>query len=321
MRFPSQLFIGAVLCALSTTAIAQGYPNKPIRFVVGFAPGGGTDVMARTIGVKLGEALGTQVVVENRPGANGNLAAEQTAKAPADGYTLMIISVSHAISRSLFRNLRYDLLKDYAPLSSIATVPNVIVVGPSRPVSSLKELIAQAKADPRRITYGTSGGGSPEHMAAAMLSLMAGVEMVHIPYKGGALSALDVVAGHVDVGFNTMPVALPHIKGGKMKALAVTDAKRVSVLPDVPTVAEAGYPQYAMSTWYGVVVPTGTPSEIVSRLNGEIAKILALPDVRERLAGLGAEPLGGSSEQFGQLMQSEVTKFAKVIKDANVQTE
>ena len=321
MRFPSQLFIGAVLCALSTTAIAQGYPNKPIRFVVGFAPGGGSDVMARTIGVKLGEALGTQVVVENRPGANGNLAAEQTAKAPADGYTLMIISVSHAISRSLFKNLRYDLLKDYAPLSSIATVPNVIVVGPSRPVSSLKELIAQAKADPRRITYGTSGGGSPEHMAAAMLSLMAGVEMVHIPYKGGALSALDVVAGHVDVGFNTMPVALPHIKGGKMKALAVTDAKRVSVLPDVPTVAEAGYPQYAMSTWYGVVVPTGTPSEIVSRLNGEIAKILALPDVRERLAGLGAEPLGGSPEQFGQLMQSEVTKFAQVIKDANVQAE
>ncbi|MDQ3189076.1 MAG: tripartite tricarboxylate transporter substrate binding protein [Pseudomonadota bacterium] len=321
MRFRSQLFIGAVLCALSTTAVAQGYPNKPIRFVVGFAPGGGTDVMARTIGVKLGEALGTQVVVENRPGANGNLAAEQTAKAPADGYTLMIISVSHAISRSLFKNLRYDLLKDYAPLSSIATVPNVIVVGPSRPVSSLKELIAQAKADPRRITYGTSGGGSPEHMAAAMLSLMAGVEMVHIPYKGGALSALDVVAGHVDVGFNTMPVALPHIKGGKMKALAVTDAKRVSVLPDVPTVAEAGYPQYAMSTWYGVVVPTGTPSEIVSRLNGEIAKILALPDVRERLAGLGAEPLGGSPEQFGQLMQSEVSKFARVIKDANVQTE
>ncbi|MBA2413770.1 MAG: hypothetical protein H0V63_13255 [Burkholderiaceae bacterium] len=188
-------------------------------------------------------------------------------------------------------------------------------------MSSLKELIAQAKADPRRITYGTSGGGSPEHMAAAMLSLMAGIEMVHIPYKGGALSALDVVAGHVDVGFNTMPVALPHIKGGKMKALAVTDAKRVSVLPDVPTVAEAGYPQYAMSTWYGVVVPTGTPSEIVSRLNGEIAKILALPDVRERLAGLGAEPLGGSPEQFGQLMQSEVTKFAQVIKDANVQAE
>jgi len=321
MRLTKYLLAGAMLCAMATSAIGQSYPNKPIRFVVGFAPGGGTDVMARTIGVKLGEALGTQVVVENRPGANGNLAAEQTAKAAPDGYTLMIISVSHAISRSLYKNLRYDLLNDYAPLSSIATVPNVIVVGSSRPVSSLKELIAQAKAEPRRITYGTSGAGSPEHMAAAMLSLMAGVEMIHIPYKGGALSALDVVAGHVDVGFNTMPVALPHIKGGKMKALAVTDAKRVGVLPDVPTVAESGYPQYSISTWYGIVVPTGTPKEIVSRLNGEIAKILTLPDVRDRLAGLGAEPLGGSPEQFGQLMQTEVTKFAQIIKDANVQGE
>ncbi len=321
MRLTTHLLAGAMLCALATAAIGQSYPSKPIRFVVGFAPGGGTDVMARTIGAKLGEALGTQVVIENRPGANGNLAAEQTAKAAPDGYTLMIISVSHAISRSLYKNLRYDLLNDYAPLSSIATVPNVIVVGSSRPVSSLKELIAQAKAEPRRITYGTSGAGSPEHMAAAMLSLMAGIEMVHVPYKGGALSALDVVAGHVDVGFNTMPVALPHIKAGKMKALAVTDAKRVGVLPDVPTVAESGYPQYSISTWYGIVVPTGTPKEIVTRLNGEIAKILTLPDVRERLAGLGAEPLGGSPDQFGQLMQTEVTRFAQIVKDANLQGE
>ncbi len=321
MRFITHLLSGVALCVLAASASAQPYPNKPIRFVVGFAPGGGTDVMARTIGAKLGEALGTQVVVENRPGANGNLAAEQTAKAAPDGYTLMIISVSHAISRSLYKNLRYDLLKDYAPLSSIATVPNAIVVGPSRPVSSLKELIAQAKAQPGRITYGTSGAGSPEHMAAVMLSLMAGVEMVHVPYKGGALSALDVVAGHVDVGFNTMPVALPHIKSGKMKALAVTDAKRAGVLPEVPTVAESGFPQYSISTWYGIVVPTGTPTEIVSRLNGEIAKILTLADVRERLAGLGAEPLGGSPDQFGALMQSEVTKFAQVVKDANLQGE
>ena len=321
MQIIRYLLTASVLCAFAMTASAQGYPNKPIHFVVGFAPGGGTDVMARAIGAKLGEALGTQVVVENRPGANGNLAAEVTAKAAPDGYTLMIISVSHAISRSLYKNLRYDLLKDYAPLSSIATVPNVIVVGPSRPVGSLKELIAQAKADPRRITYGTSGAGSPEHLAAVMLGLTAGVEMIHVPYKGGALSALDVVAGHVDVGFNTMPVALPHIKGGKMKALAVTDSKRVGVLPDVPTVAESGYPQYAISTWYGIVVPTGTPKEIVTRLNSEIAKILTLPDMRERLAGLGAEPLGGTSEQFGQLMQSEVAKFAKIIKDANLQGE
>ncbi len=321
MRFITHLISGVALCVLAASASAQPYPNKPIRFVVGFAPGGGTDVMARTIGAKLGEALGTQVVVENRPGANGNLAAEQTAKAAPDGYTLMIISISHAISRSLYKNLRYDLMKDYAPLSSIATVPNAIVVGPSRPVSSLKELIAQAKAQPGRITYGTSGAGSPEHMAAVMLSLMAGIEMVHVPYKGGALSALDVVAGHVDVGFNTMPVALPHIKSGKMKALAVTDAKRAGVLPEVPTVAESGFPQYSISTWYGIVVPTGTPPEIVSRLNGEIAKILTLPDVRERLAGLGAEPLGGSPDQFGALMQSEVTKFAQVVKDANLQGE
>ena len=240
-------------------ALAQApYPSKPVRFLVGFAPGGGTDIMARAVAVRLAEALNQQVVVENRPGANANLAAEIAAKAAPDGYTVLFISVSHAVSKSLYRNLKYDLERDFIPLAGIGSVPQALVVTPSLPVKSVTELIALARKRPGEISYASSGSGSPEHLAGEMFALMAGVKMLHVPFKGGAPSAAAIVGGEVVVGFNTMPVALPHIQSGRMRVLATTEERRASVLPQVPTIAEAGVPGYAASTWYGAMLPTGT---------------------------------------------------------------
>jgi len=302
-------------------AQAPSYPSKPIRFLVGFAPGGGTDIMARTVAVRLAEALNQQVVVENRPGANANLAAEIAAKAAPDGYTVLFISVSHAVSKSLYRSLKYDLERDFIPLAGIGSVPQALVVNPALPVRTVKELIALARKRPGEITYGSSGAGSPEHLAGEMFALMAGVKMLHVPFKGGAPSAAAIVGGEVGVGFNTMPVALPHIQSGRMRVLATTEDKRASVLPEVPTIAEAGVAGYAASTWYGAMLPTGTPREIVLRLNAEINKVLQLPDVRERLLSLGAVTLGGTPEAFGTMIATDVAKFAKVVKAANMQVD
>lgn len=303
-------------------ALAQApYPSKPVRFLVGFAPGGGTDIMARAVAVRLAEALNQQVVVENRPGANANLAAEIAAKAAPDGYTVLFISVSHAVSKSLYRNLKYDLERDFIPLAGIGSVPQALVVTPSLPVKTVTELIALARKRPGEISYASSGSGSPEHLAGEMFALMAGVKMLHVPFKGGAPSAAAIVGGEVVVGFNTMPVALPHIQSGRMRVLATTEERRASVLPQVPTIAEAGVPGYAASTWYGAMLPTGTPREIVLRLNAEINKVLQLADVRDRLLGLGAVTIGGTPEAFGQLIATDIAKFAKVVKAANMQVE
>ncbi|MBC7779575.1 MAG: tripartite tricarboxylate transporter substrate binding protein [Proteobacteria bacterium] len=315
--------LGICFSAIAASVFAQAppYPAKPVRFLVGFAPGGGTDIMARTVAVRLADALGQQVIVENRPGANANLAAELAAKAAPDGYTVLFISVSHAVSKSLYRGLKYDLERDFTPLVAIGSVPQAVVVHPSLPVKNLKELIALAKKRPGEITYASSGSGSPEHLAAEMFSLMAGVKMIHIPYKGGSASAIDIVAGQVAVGFNTMPVALPHIQSGRMRVLATTEESRAGVLPDVPTVAEAGVPGYAAATWYGAMLPTGTPREIVQRLNADINKVLLLTEVRERLLSLGAVTLGGTPESFGKLIATDIAKFARVVKAANMQVE
>jgi tripartite-type tricarboxylate transporter receptor subunit TctC len=321
----SNRLCGALMAAAllpASVAWAQApYPSKPVRFLVGFAPGGGTDIMARTVAVRLAEALNQQVVVENRPGANANLAAEIAAKAAPDGYTVLFISVSHAVSKSLYRNLKYDLERDFIPLAGIGSVPQALVVTPSLPVKSVKELIALARKRPGEISYASSGSGSPEHLAGEMFALMAGVKMLHVPFKGGAPSAAAIVGGEVVVGFNTMPVALPHIQSGRMRVLATTEERRASVLPQVPTIAEAGVPGYAASTWYGAMLPTGTPREIVLRLNTEINKVLQLADVRDRLLGLGAVTIGGTPEAFGQLIVTDIAKFAKVVKAANMQVE
>ena len=312
--------IAALAGALfAVNAVAQNYPTKPIRFLVGYAPGGGTDIMARVVAAKLTDSLSQQVVVDNRPGANANLAAEIAAKATPDGHTVLMISVSHAISKPLYKKLGYDLVRDFTPLINISSVPMFVVVPPASTAKSVADLIALAKAKP--VNYASSGDGSPEHIAAEMLKGMTKISMTHIAYKGGAPSAIALISGEVQVGFNTAPVAVPHIKSGRMRALAVTSAQRNPALPDVPTVAESGVAGYDMINWYGAVLPAKTPAAAINRLNADINKALKLPDVQQRLAGLGADPLGGSAADFGAYIKSEIAKYTKVVQDSKLQQQ
>jgi tripartite-type tricarboxylate transporter receptor subunit TctC len=305
--------------AVCAGAMAQAYPSKPIRFLVGYAPGGGTDTMARTVAAKLTDSLGQQVIVDNRPGANANLAAGIASRALPDGYTVMFISVSHAISKSLYKKLDYELERDFTPLMNVASVPMFVVVPPASPAKSVADVIALAKSG--AINFASSGDGSPEHIAAELFKSMTGTPMTHIPYKGGAPSAVALIAGEVQLGFNTAPVAVPHIKSGRMRALAVTSARRNPALPDVQTVSEAGVKGYDMINWYGAVLPAGTPAAAVNRLNADMNKALQLPDVRERLARLGADPLGGSAQEFGRYIRSEIAKYAKVVRDGKLKQQ
>jgi tripartite-type tricarboxylate transporter receptor subunit TctC len=309
--------LAGVLCAGSVAA--QNYPAKPIRFLVGYAPGGGTDIMARTVAAKLTDSLGQQVIVDNRPGANANVAAEIASKATPDGYTVMFISVSHAISRPLYKKLGYDLVRDFTPLINISSVPMFVVVPPSSAPKTVADLIALAKS--KSINYASSGDGSPEHIAAELLKGLAKIPMTHVAYKGGAPAALALISGEVQAGFNTAPVAVPHIRSGRMRALAVTSAKRNPALPDVPTVAESGVKGYDMINWYGAVMPTGTPAAAINRLNTDINKALQLPDVRQRLASLGADPLGGTAKSFGDYIKSEIEKYTKVVRDGGLRQQ
>lgn len=307
--------LSAATCAGSAVA-AENFPSKPLRFLVGFAPGGGTDTMARTVAAKLSDSLGQQVIVDNRPGANANLAAGIAAHAVPDGHTVLFISVSHAISKSLYTNLDYDLQRDFAPLINIAAVPMFVVVNPKSPQKTLAELIASAKSG--AINYASAGDGSPEHIAAELLKSAAKINMTQVPYKGGGPSAVALIAGEIQLGFNTAPVAVPYIKSGRMRALAVTSAKRNPALPDVPTIDEAGVKGYDMIVWYGAIVPKGTPTTVINRLNADINKALLLPDVRERLARLGADPLGGTAKSFGDYINSEIVKYARVVREGGL---
>ena len=312
--------IAAAGAAVAQNSVVQNnYPTKSIRFLVGYAPGGGTDIMARVVGAKLTESLGQQLIVDNRPGANANLAAEIASKATPDGYTVLFISVSHAISRPLYKKLGYDLVRDFTPLINVSSVPMFVVVPPTSTPKTVADLVALAKAKP--INYASSGDGSPEHIAAEMFKGMTKSAMTHVAYKGGAPSALALISGEVQVGFNTAPVAVPHIKSGKMRAIAVTSAKRNPALPDVPTVAESGVAGYDMINWYGAVLPAGTPAAAINRLNADINKALKLPDVQQRLAALGADPLGGSAADFGAYIKSEIAKYTKVVVDSKLQQQ
>jgi tripartite-type tricarboxylate transporter receptor subunit TctC len=302
-------------------ASAQIYPAKAVRILVGYAPGGGTDIMARAIAQKLSDSLGQQFIVDNRPGANANLAADLAAKAAPDGYTLLMISVSHAINKPVYRKLNYDIERDFVPVIEVSSVPQFLVVGPAQTWRSVQELIAAAKARPGELAYGSSGNGSPEHVAGALFESMAGIDLIHVPYKGGGPAAVGLIGGETPLGFNTAPVAIPHIKSGRIRALAVTEGRRNPALPDVPTVAESGLPGYTMTTWYGLVAPSGVPREVTAKLNAEINRILKLPEVRERFATLGADPVGGSAEQFGAYIKAEVAKFARLAKERNIVLE
>lgn len=307
---------------MAPSAAAQSYPAKPVRMMVPFPAGGGSDTMGRIVGAKVGERLGQQIVVENRPGAAGSIGADIVARAPADGYTILLGSTSELVQYpNVNPKIPYDPLRDFAPISLIGTIPLVLVVHPSLPVKNVKDLVALARARPGEINFGSAGQGATTHLAVELFILLAQVKLTHIPYKGSPQAVADLVAGNVQLGIPTMPAALPFIKGGRVKVLAVSTAKRASNLPDVPTLNEAGVRGYEASLWTGMLAPAGTPADIIRRLNNEIAKALTLKDVQEALDRQGAEAQSSTPEQFAAFIKTEHGKWAKVVKEARIRLE
>ena len=307
--------LSALLFIASTSiAHAQAWPSRPVRIIVGYAAGGATDVVARLMAQKLGESLGQQFIVENRPGAGGNLGAQAAATSAPDGYTFIMVAPAHSINATLYRKLPYDPVRDFTPVVHVASVTNLMVVHPSVPAYSVAELTALAKAKPGTIAFASAGSGASSHLASEMYKSKAGIDIVHVPYKGTGQSVVDLLAGQVQMTMDSMPALLPHVKAGKLRALAVGSKTRSPALPDVPTMQEAGVSDFEVTVWLGLLAPAGTPAEIVSRLNAEVNRIVAMPDVKERLSGIGAEPVGGTPQQFGELIQKDIVKFAEVIK-------
>jgi len=304
-----------IAAALASAASAQPYPSKPIRMIVPFTPGGSTDIIARVVAQKLSEAVGVQVLIDNRPGAGGVIGVEVAAKSPPDGYTLVMGHIgTFGVNPSLYKKLPYDPIRDFAPITLVAMVSNLLVVHPSLPAKSVKELIALAKSRPGQLNYGSSGPGGTPHLAVEYLKLMAGVDIVQIPYKGAAPMVVDLIGGHLSLTITGMPPLLPHVKSGKLRALAVASAKRTPLLPELPTIAEAALPGYEAVSWYGVLAPAAAPGDIIAKLNAEIIKAVARPDAAERLAGEGADPATGTPAQFGAFIKNEIARWAKVIK-------
>ena len=306
---------------VSGVAFAQTWPTKPIRLVVTYPPGGGADTVARLIAPRMSETLGQPVVVENKPGASGTIAADFVAKSPPDGYTLMLDASSYAVNPSLYPKLPYDPQKAFTPVALLALFPNMLVVNPGVPASSVKELVALAKAKPGTLSYASSGNGSAQHLAAALFVLQTGVDMVHVPYKGGGPAMTDVMGGQVPVFFANMASGLPHVKSGKLKALASTGAKRSPNMPDLPTVAESGVAGYEVYEWNAVFAPAGTPPEIVSRLNAAIVKALENPEVRERIAALGGEVATGSPQDADRFLREQTAKWSRVVREAKIKVD
>jgi tripartite-type tricarboxylate transporter receptor subunit TctC len=322
MKRITTLLVGLAFASLAGVSHAQAWPSKPIRWIVPFAPGGTSDIPARTIAEKLTQALGKPVIVENNPGAGGSVGATQTAKAAPDGYTIMGGTIStHAINASLYKKLPYDPVKDFVPITLIARVPNLLVVDPEVPAKNVKALIALLKANPGKYTFASSGNGTSQHLSGELFKSMAGVDMQHIPYKGSPPALQDVVGGQVTMTFDNITTAWPLAKAGKLRAPAVTTAKRSPIAPDVPTLAESGLAGYEVGSWQGVFAPAGTPPDVVKRLNTEIVKISNMPDVRAKLEALGAEPVGNSSDEFATIVKSEVAKWAKVVKESGAHVD
>ncbi len=316
-------FLALGLTFACADAPAQNYPSKPIRLVVPYPPGGPLDIMARAIGQKLTEAWHQPVVVDNRAGAGGNIGADLVAKSPADGYTLLMGAVAtHAINPTLYGKLTYDPVKDFTPVALVAQVPNILVVNPSVPAKSVKELIEFARARPGYLNFGSGSTGSTGHLAGELFKTMAGVQMVHIPYKGGAPAMADLLAGQVQLMFDNLANALPNVRAGRLRALAVTTLARSQAMPDLPTIAESGLPGFDLTTWFGLMVPAGTPPEIVVRLNKEIVRALNAKDMRERLDKMGTEPPPNNTpEHFAAFIRTEAAKYAKVVKDSGARVE
>jgi tripartite-type tricarboxylate transporter receptor subunit TctC len=312
--------VAAVLVA--GIAAAQTYPNRPIRFIVPFPPGGGNDTMARTVGNKLSAALGQQFVIDNRAGAGGVIGAETAAHAPGDGYTLFLGGVaSHGIVPNLHPKLGYDPVKDFSPVSLIAAAPLILVVHPAVPARSVKELVQLAKAKPGQLNFASNGTGGSSHLAAELFKMMTGTDMVHVPYKGLSPALTDLLSGQIQLMFSSTVAILPQVRAGRLRGLAITSVKRSAAMPEVPTVAEAGVAGYETASWYGVLAPAGTPRAIIEQLNREIARVVQMPDVRERLMSEGAEPAGGSPQEFAAHIKRELARWSQVIKQAKIKLD
>lgn len=319
----------ALLCCLAIVASAltspviaqQPYPAKPIRLILPFPPGGSTDIVARLIGQKLTESWNVPVLVDNRPGAGGNIAAEVAAKSAPDGHTLFQVNVANAIGATLYPKLNYDLVSSFAPVTQLATTPYVLLAHPSVPAKNTRELIGIAKARPGVLNYASAGAGSATHLSGELLKALSGTNILHVPYKGTGPAVTALLSGEVDLYFTTVPAAVPLVKSGRIRALGVTSTRRTALMPDVAPIADAGLKGYETSTWHGILVPTATPRDIVVKLNTEIVKVLAQPDVKEKLLGQGLEPVGGSAEQFGAFIKGEIAKWAKVVKASGARAE
>jgi tripartite-type tricarboxylate transporter receptor subunit TctC len=321
MKLVLQAVLLICASALAPLAAAQGYPAKPVRIVVGFAAGGGADILARTIGPRLGEALGQPIVIDNRPGASGSIGVELVVKSAPDGYTLLMGFPGLATYPSLYTKLPYDPEKDLAPVSLVGTVPNLLVLHPSVPVNSVKQLIALARAKPGQLNYASPGKGTSLHLAAELFKALARIDLVHIAYKGGAPAVADLMGGHVDLMFDVLPSSMPYVKAGRLKAIGITVNQRSPLLPEVPTVAESGLPGYQAITWNGLLAPAATPKEITGKLAGAIAQVLRTQEMKERFAGIGTEPLSNTPEQFGAFLREETAKWTTVIKSAGIKLD
>ena len=315
------LCVAAALCSQQAGAAEVTYPSKPIRIIVGFPPSGAADIFARLVGQKLTDAWKEQVVVDNRPGAGSTIGSEIAAKSTPDGYTLMVVSASYATSAGLYKKLNYHPIDSFAPITMLASNPNVLQAHPSVPAKSAKELIAMVKATPGKLTMGSAGTGSITHLAGELFTNMAGIKVTHVPYKGGGPNLIALLSGEIQVTVASIPASLGHIQAGRVKALGLTSARRSRTLPEVPTIAESGVPGYEALNWYGILAPAGAPKPIIAKLNEQINEILRAPDMVEALAKQGADAEGGTPEAFRTYLQSEIAKWSKVIKAAGVQVQ
>lgn len=312
------LLLGLLVCA---PAGAQNYPSRPIRIVVPFPPGGATDIFARQVAQKMTESWGQQVLVENKAGASGTIGSEQVAKSAPDGYTLMLTATHHAINPSLYAKLPYDTLRDFSNVALIATSPNVLLLHPSVPANSVQELIAYVKARPGGLHYASSSAGGATHLTAELFKTAAGINLIHVPYKGAAPAMTDLLGGQVTMMFDVLSTSMPHVRAGKLKALGVSSSRRSAIAPDVPTIAESGLPGFEAISWFGLYAPAGVPKDTVNRLNAEVVRILQLPGVKEKLAQQGAEPGAMNAEQFDAFLRAELAKWARAVKDSGAKAD
>jgi tripartite-type tricarboxylate transporter receptor subunit TctC len=321
VRFIAPLLASLTVLGLGLNAQAQNWPSKPISLIVPFPSGGTTDVLARAVGQELSAALGQPVVVESKPGAGSTLGADYVAKAKPDGHILLMGAVHHTIASSVYKKLPYDFQKDLAPISVVAMVPNVLVINPGTPAKNVAELVALAKTQPGKYSFGSNGNGTAQHLIGAQFESMGGIELLHVPYKGSGPLTTDLLGGQIQMSFDTITPVLPHIKAGKLRALAVTTAKRSPSLPDVPTLDEAGLKGFDIGTWFGLLAPAGTPAPVIERISSEITRIVARPDFRKKLEDIGANPVGNSPAQMARQIKEDTERFAKLVRDARVTIE